>query len=72
MNEIFFIENTIDEWNTSIKGYFPTFEEAKEKLAECCDWYCAKGTGKIYKVKFGLNARPELVYSNPEFNLEDC
>lgn len=64
MNEIFYIKNTVDEWHSAIKGYFPTLESAKEALKDCCDWYRPMGTGKIYKVGFGINVEPELVYEN--------
>ena len=61
-NKIYYIENTVDEYHTQINGYFPTLDEAKEKLNDCCDWYRPKGTGRIYMVAFGLYPNPELVY----------
>ena len=34
MEKIYYIENTIDEFNTSVSGYFPTYDEAFEALKE--------------------------------------
>lgn len=63
-DKIYYIENTVDEHNTQINGYFRTLDEAKEGLKDCCDWYRPKGTGRIYMVAFGLHSKPELVYEN--------
>lgn len=59
---IYYIENTIDERRTSITAYFPTLDAAKEGLKDCADWWCPKGTGRIYSVGFGLHAKRTLVY----------
>ena len=64
IKEIYYIENTVDERNSRINGYFSTFNAAKNALAGCSDWYRGKGTGKIYKVKLDcLNPHPVLVYN---------
>lgn len=62
MDKLYYIENTVSEINSCVRGYFSSFEDAKECLKDCCDWYREKGTGKIYEVKFGLNEKPKLIY----------
>lgn len=64
MDGIYYIENTTDERRSSISGYFESLDEAKEALKECSDWFCPKGTGRIYFEKFGLNQNSQLVYEN--------
>lgn len=61
-NGIYFIENTINEIATAVKGYFSTLDDAKEALKECSNWYRPKGTGNIYFREFGLNKPNKLVY----------
>lgn len=36
---IYYIENTIDEWHSLIKGYFETLDDAIKAIAECSDWF---------------------------------
>ena len=62
MKGIYYIENTVNEWNTAIVGYFETLEEAKEALKECNDWYRPNGTGTIRFKEFGLNGDCKEVY----------
>lgn len=64
MDRIFYIKNTIDEWHTSISGYFKTLDDAKEGLKDCADWFRPKGTGKIYSIGFGLDKNPKLEYES--------
>ena len=59
---IFFIMNTVDEWHSAIKGYFKSFDEAREALKDCCDWYRDYGTGRIYFQEFGLDSTPVEVF----------
>lgn len=59
---IYYIKNTVDEWNSRISGFFPTLDEAKEALKKCNDWYRSAGTGKIYFCEFGLGSKEKLVY----------
>ena len=59
---VYFIKNSVNEWSSSISGYFPTLEAAKEGLKKCSDWYRSPGTGSIYFTEFGTNAAPTLVY----------
>lgn len=61
----FYISNTVDERNSKISGTFQTYDEAKEALKECSDWYCDKGTGKICFQPFGLNRWSYKVYPAP-------
>ena len=64
---IYYIENTIDEWHSTIRGYFETLDDAIKAIAECSDWFREKGTGEIYKVGFGLNHKRKLVWKNGEY-----
>lgn len=59
---MYYIENTVNEYDSTIVGYFETFEGAVTALQNCSDWYREKGTGRIYQIGFGLNKRPKLVY----------
>ena len=61
----FYISNTVGEWKSETTGTFPTYDEAKEALKECADWYCSKGTGTIYFRPFGLNRYSYKVYPAP-------
>ena len=62
LNGVYFIENTINEFATTVKGYFSTLDDAKEALKECSNWFRPKGTGRIYFQEFGLNKPTKLVY----------
>lgn len=62
MNGVYYIENTVSEYKSSISCYFKTLDEAKEALKKCSDWYRPNGTGRIYWIEFGLNKSPKLVY----------
>ena len=62
MNGFYYIVNTCSEFNSTIRGYFATKEDAIKALAECEDWYRPKGTGRIYFREFGLHSVPELVH----------
>ena len=64
MDGIYYIQNIVDERRVIIRGYFKSLEEAKEALKDCSDWFCPKGTGRIYFKKFGLNQNSQLVYEN--------
>ena len=64
VKKIYYIENTIDEFHTKITAYFETFEEAKEGLKSCYDWWSPNGTGKIYEVTMGLNPIKTCVYDS--------
>jgi len=61
----FFISNTVDDRNSTTSGTFQTYDEAKEALKECADWYCSKGTGTIYFLPFGLYRHSYQVYPAP-------
>lgn len=71
--ELYYIENDVNERGSCrISGYFSTFDKAQEALKSCCDWYCSKGTGKIYRVDMDtLDPNDVLVCTNgviePEF-----
>ena len=61
----FFISNTVNERDSQTTGTFQNYDEAKEALKECEDWYCSKGTGRIYFQPFGLKRRSYKVYPAP-------
>ena len=61
--KIYYILNTINEWDTTINGYFSSLDKAKEALKKCCDWYRSDGTGRIYEIELdSLSSIPKLVY----------
>jgi hypothetical protein len=62
MKGIYYIENTINEFASSIQGYFTSLDDAMEALKSCSDWYRSEGTGEIYFTEFGLNGKTTLVY----------
>jgi hypothetical protein len=61
---IYCIKNTVNEYNETITRFCSSLEEAKRELKNCCDWYCVKGTGRIYKIRLDTHMEPryELVY----------
>lgn len=46
----FEVENTTDEYHSSVSGRYTTFEAAQKNMYKYSDWYCPNGTGFIYKV----------------------
>ena len=48
MKGFYYIQNTVDEWHSSPSVYANSLEEAKEAIKYCGDWYCSRGTGKIF------------------------
>ena len=62
----FYISNTVDEWHSQTSGTFQDYDKAKEALKDCADWYCSKGTGRIYFQPFGLNRQSYQVYPAPK------
>lgn len=60
--EYYEIENTINEYYTTISARYPTLEECKIKLADCADWYCSKGTGTIYHVWYTIDPSNDITY----------
>ena len=64
MKGIYYIVNTIDEWRTSISGYFTTEDEAKDALNKCADWWRPKGTGEIWFQEFGVGAKKTMIFKN--------
>lgn len=59
--KIYYIETTDNEWSSSIKGYYSTFEKAKEALQHHNNWYRPNGTGRIYEITLDTNEK-KLVY----------
>lgn len=68
---IYYIENTVNEYNRSISRYCSSLEEAKRELQDCSDWYCSQGTGRIYAVRLDTctNPKPKLVFSVDQSDL---
>lgn len=60
--EIYYIENSINDRETKMSGYFALLDEAKKALKRCNDWYRDYGIGRIYKIHIVLHRRPELVF----------
>lgn len=48
MKGFYYIENYVNEVDKEPTIYTETLEEAKEAIKGCSDWYCDRGTGKIY------------------------
>ena len=48
MKGFYYIENYVNEVDKEPTIYTETLEEAKEAIKGCADWYCDRGTGKIY------------------------
>ena len=72
MFEYFEIENTINERNSMVTARFEKFDQAKEDLKNRSDWYCDKGTGRIYhvvgtvnKTTGAIDIKREQVWKNP-------
>ena len=64
---IYYIQNTIDEFRSTIVGYFPNLNAAVAATMECADWFRENGTGEIYEVGFGLNQPRKLVWKDGEY-----
>lgn len=60
--KIYYIQNTVNEWNFVISGYFDSLDDAIDALKQCSDWYRPNGTGRIYSIRFGLGQTPVLEY----------
>lgn len=60
----YYVSNSINEYGAEqiVPKYFHTLDEAKEELKEHSDWYCAKGTGRIYGVKFTIPVTTQIVF----------
>lgn len=46
----FIIENSINEWNSTINYIATSLSEAERHIMEFADWYCEKGSGTIREV----------------------
>lgn len=65
MKKLYYIKNTINEYGSSIRGYYSSLKKAKEALKDCQDWYRSKGTGSIYAVDLNTaNPVETLVFKN--------
>ena len=72
--EYYAIENTVNEYHTAVTGKYKTLEDAKNDLCNHSDWYCSKGTGRIYKVKqwfegYELKEEKKLMYQRAQSDL---
>lgn len=48
MDKLYYITNAINEEQSKTSGFFKSFDEAKEALEGCHDWYRSIGTGCIW------------------------
>ena len=55
---IYCIKNTVNEYAEHITRFCSSIEEAKRELKHCNDWYCDRGTGRIYKVRLNTGKAP--------------
>jgi len=61
MKGIYFIKNSVNEYHSSISGYFETKEDAIKALEHCADWFRPNGTGTIYFQEFGIKGKCEEI-----------
>ena len=54
--EYYEIENTVNEYRSVVSARYTTLEDCKNKLADCSNWYCSKGTGTIYHVWYTVES----------------
>lgn len=68
MKGFYYIENTVHEWDSRPSIYTETLEEAKEAIKGCSDWYCDRGTGKIYfqSLEFVVEEKSYVPYGETE------
>lgn len=66
MKTYFIIYNTVSEYHSQITAIRDTFEDAKEKLKECSDWYCSKGSGTIKEVTEEMKVLKKWEFNNNE------
>lgn len=50
MKFYYIISNTYNEYSSRDVAIRNTYNEAVEKIKDCCDWYCPSGSGTIRKV----------------------
>lgn len=60
---IWYVENSIDEYRSSMTACWPSLKEACKGLWECSDWYREKGTGTICFREFGVKGIYIQIYS---------
>ena len=58
---VYYIENSVNEYQSCIRGYFKSLKDAKIALEDCSYWFKPSNTGKIYKQQFGLYGTFELI-----------
>ena len=60
---VWYIENSIDEYQSSPSSYYPTLMECVNGLQYVCDWWGLKGTGTICFAEFGIGGNIIDIYS---------
>lgn len=60
------IVNTVSEYCSDVVSRWSTLELAKEKLADCADWYRLKGTGRIMEVNIFSDSRGKIIITREE------
>ena len=68
MKGFYYIENYVNEMDKEPTIYTETLEEAKEAINGCSDWYCDRGTGKIYfqTTEFVVEEKSYVPYGETE------
>lgn len=68
MKGFYYIKNYVNEVSKEPTIYTETLEEAKEAIKGCSDWYCDRGTGKIYfqSLEFVVEERSYVPYGETE------
>ena len=60
---IWYVENSINEYSSSMTACWPNLKQACVGLWKCADWFRENGTGTIGFREFGVNGKHVDVYS---------
>jgi hypothetical protein len=68
MKGFYYIENSVNEYQSEQTIYTETLEEAKEAIKGCSNWYCDRGTGNIFfqPLEFVVEERSYVPYGETD------
>lgn len=68
MKGFYYIENSVNEYQSEPSIYTETLEEAKEAIKGCSNWSCDRGTGNIFfqPLEFVVEERSYVPYGETE------
>ena len=55
------LENTINEWHSTINYRGTHLPTVKEKMKNYSNWWCSNGTGTIYQVDIYENCNSDVI-----------